>query len=331
MKVRLIPHDSDMDMYHALGTGKVNILSMPVAGLNDLWTNKGIYAAEPVVPMGNLWMSQTVPWGWATTGDNDLQTLQDVKAKGKSVRVAVNQSAPSMINAYNGLLNYLGLTPDDITTVPFGGYTPNCRSIVEGKADVTYVSPISGVTYEMDASPRGLRWLALPEDDAANVEEKYIPFQAGRSHAECTLGVPSAIGVWMMLDNKFWEARTDFDALWAYNIAKWYDEGYPLYKDSTSRAFMMARSFVTDALPVHTTAMHPGTVQYLSDIGAWNNELETWNNKTMDLLDKHNQAYKLAVAEAKGRGITPNANDETYLQILAKHKAGLPDFSVRLK
>jgi hypothetical protein len=317
-----------MDMYHALGTGKINILSMPVAGLNDLWINKGIYAAEPVVPMYNLWMSQTVPWGWATTGDSDLQTIWDIKEKGKSVRVAVNQSAPSMIAAYNGLLAYLEITPDDITTVPFGGYTPNCRSIVEGKADVTYVSPISGVTYEMDASPRGLRWLELPLDDPESFA-RYAPWQPGRSHVACPLGVPSAIGAEMVIDNKFWEARTDFDELWAYNICKWFDQGYDLYKDSTSRAFMMGLSFVTDALPVHTTPMHPGTVQYLKDIGEWTSEYETWNNKTKDLLNKHYEAYKAAVAEAKARGITPSADDETYLEILAKHKEGLPDFSVR--
>ena len=103
----------------------------------------------------------------------------------------------------------------------------------------------------------------------------------------------------------------------------------PKSRRPSSRAFMMKLSFVTDALPVHTTPMHSGTVKYLKEIGEWNNEYEAWNNKTIELLDKHDAAYKAAVEEAKGRGITPNANDETYVQILAKYKAGLPDFSLR--
>ena len=78
-----------------------------------------------------------------------------------------------------------------------------------------------------------------------------------------------------------------------------------------------------------TAPIFQGTVRYLKELGKWTAEYEQTNNKATELLEKHYEAYKAAMAEAKNRGITPSHDNETYLEILAKHKAGLPDFSVR--
>src|SRR5690554_3802278 len=126
------------------------------------------YLTAPVSAQRMVWHHNDTPWGFVVSGDSDIETMEDLKAGG--VRVAQGAFSPAMTTTVRKAMpGFLGVAEDEaddvFNYVPASSYAENCRSVVEGRADVAWCAPISSVLSEMEGAPGGIRWLNMDVDN----------------------------------------------------------------------------------------------------------------------------------------------------------------------
>jgi len=72
--------------------------------------------------------------------------------------------------------------------------------------------------------------------------------------------------------------------------------------------------------------IHPGTIKYLKEKSLWNAEDDKWNKELLELMDRYEKAWGLALKEAKEKGVEVELKNEKWMEIWDKHRAGLPVF-----
>jgi len=195
--VRVIPEDSEAVRYMRFSEGEFHLDSVSISDTQFAMMGESAYAEKKGHAVRVIWHHNDTPWGLVVRGDSEFQTIYDIKKPG--VRMAVNTAAPTMvISSHVAYPAFLGWTEEEAaanwTFVPKGSYAENCRSVTDGSADVSMVSPISSVTVEMEAHPKGLRWLTMPASDTEGWA-RYLAYRPTHLPSLMTWGVPSAIGI----------------------------------------------------------------------------------------------------------------------------------------
>lgn len=330
---RIVPEDSETQRYKRL-TERRDLTMSSVAAAEIRFQIQGIdaYAAAKPVAQRLVWHHNDTPWGFVVSGDSDLETMQDLKAGG--VKVAQGAFSPPMTRTVRKALPaYLGLSQeeaeDTFQYVPASSYVENCRSVVEGKADVAWCSPISSVLSEMEGAPGGIRWLNMDVDDedswAGFLEESPMSIPT-----TVNFGVSSAQGVDALTSNFVYAVPADASADFAYTMAKWFHQSYDDYKGTHGLATRMKMDVFRKFLDRSTIPVHEGTVRYLKEIGEWTEEDEAANQESIALMDEWISAREAALAEARDNRIVPDPESEEFMAIYNKHTEGLEGFSSRL-
>lgn len=331
--VRIVPEDNEPQRYRRLTDRKdVAISSVSAAEMRFQIQGIGGYAATPPAAQRILWHHNDTPWGFVVSGASPLKTIEDIKKGG--VRVAQGMFSPPMIAAVRvALPGFLGVPAADadktINYVPASSYAENCRSVVEGKADVAYCSPISSVLSEMEGAPDSIRWLPLTVSN----KEGWAGFLEHRPMLIPTtieLGVSTARGVDGATSNFVYSVPDTADVDFAYNMAKWLHKSHDAYKGTHPLAARMSLQHFRAYLNRTPLPIHEGTVKYLREINAWTDEDDAWNKEAIAKTDKWIAARKAGMAEAAKAGIKPDFKDEAFLKILNKHTEGLEGFKTRL-
>ncbi len=331
--VRVIPEDSEVMRYRSL-TQRKNIAMSSVAAAEMRFQIEGIggYAATDPVPQRTLWHHNDAPWGYVVSGNSNIRSLEDLKKGG--VRVAKGMFSPPMIAAVSGALPaFLGLSEEEskktLSYVPVSSYAENCRSVVEGKADVAYCSTISSVLSEMEGAPGGIRWLAM---DHANKEgwQGYLKYRPMLVPTTISLGVSSARGIESVTSNFLYAVPADTDTDFAYNMAKWFHQAHDKYKSKHPLAERMSLEQFRSYLDRSPLPVHEGTVKYLREIGAWTAADDAWNTEAAAKMDRWMEARTAAMAEARQANVKIDFQNEEYLEIIKKHTASLEGFKSRL-
>ena len=331
--VRIVPEDSEPMRYKRLTDREdIAISSLSASEMAIQTEGVGGYASAKPMPQRILWHHNDTPWGFVVAGDSDLQTLGDI-AKG-GVRVTSGVFSPAIVTAITKALPaFVGLTPEEaeekITFVPASSYGENCRSVVEGKSDVAYCSPISSVLSEMEGAPGGIRWLAM---DPENKEgwNGYLNYRPMTIPTKISLGVKTAQGVDSMTSNFVYAVSETADVDFAYNMAKWLHQSHDAYKGSHALAARMSVDLFREYLDSNPIPVHEGTVKYLREIGQWTDEDDVWNNAAIEQMDQWIAARQAGMKEAMEQGVQINFENEAFLEIMAKHTAGLMVFRSRL-
>ena len=178
---------------------------------------------------------------------------------------------------------------EKIEFVPASSYGENCRSVVEGKSDVAYCSPISSVLSEMEGAPGSIRWLPM---DPANKEgwDGYLSYRPMTIPSTISMGVSTAKGVESMTSNFVYAVPVTAEEDFVYNMAKWMNESHDNYKGSHALATRMSLEHFRNFLDANPIPVHEGTVKYLREIGAWTEEDDAWNNEAIEKMDAHQLA-----------------------------------------
>lgn len=333
VSVRVIPEDGEVRRYVRFTEGKeFDLDSVTIADTAFAMEGQSGYADKRANPVRILWHHNDTPWSFVVRGDSKIKTIQDLKQKG--IRVAVASPAPPMVVCVKQALPaFLGWTPEEAaknwTFVPAGSYAENCRSVVDGKADVSYMSPISSITYEMEAHPKKIRWLSMPLEDKA-AWKRWIRIRPTTVPAEIDFGVPTVIGTDGLTSNFLYWVRPDMSAEMAYRLAKWFNEGFESYKGVHAIAPRMSLKHFRKYLKYSPFPVHEGTVRYMKEIGQWTAKDDEWNNAAIKLMDRWCKARNAALDEAKAKGVKVHWESKEYLEILKKHTAGLPPFTSRI-
>ncbi|WP_417547816.1 TAXI family TRAP transporter solute-binding subunit [Marinobacter segnicrescens] len=330
---RVVPEDSEPQRYRRLTERRdINMSSVSSAEMRFQVEGIGAYAGMEPVPQRMLWHHNDTPWGFVVSGDSDIETMDDLKKGG--VRVAQGAFSPPMTTAVQQALPaYLGMTEEEASEklefVPASSYVENCRSVVEGKADVAYCATISSVLSEMEGAPGGIRWLNMDIDN----KEAWAGFLEHRPMVvptTITMGVSTAKGVDGLASNFVYAVPADVDDAFAYSLAKWFHQSFDDYKGTHPLATRMDVDIFRDYLDRSPIPVHEGTVRYLKEIDVWTEEDDAWNNEAIKKMDAWIEARKAALAEAREKGVEISHNNEDFMAIYRKHTEGLEGFRSRL-
>ena len=333
VNVRVIPEDSEPQRYRRLVERRdVGIVSVSAAEMASQIEGIGGYSAIPAEPMRIVWHHNDTPWGWVVSGDSKLRSLADVKQGG--VRVTRAIFSPSMaVFVDDALPAFLGMTKAEamaaFTYVPASSYVENCRSVVEGKSDVAFCSPISSVLAEMEGAPGGIRWLPMPLDDKEGWKG-YLTHRPMHVPAAMEIGVSTARGVHGATSNFVYSVTADADVDFVYNLAKWMHRSFDAYKDTHPLAARMSLALFRNYLDRTPIPVHEGTIRYLREIGQWTAADDAWNAKAVAQMNTWIAARKAALAEAAEKKVEINFENPAFVEIVKKHTGTLEVFRSRL-
>lgn len=212
----------------------------------------------------------------------------------KGVRLGYVKGNPSVNVKTDALLAYAGLTRADITPVWFGGYGVMKGARLTGKIDGFLMSPFSGITRELEASPDGIEWVQFDPADTAGWDriKKIAPMYSPKAAdigAGMEKGKPLNIVEFRYPMMVTYADRSVDDV---YAITKAMDEAFDGYKNvnATMPNWNIKLSGRTPA----DVAWHEGSVKYLKEKGVWTAEDEKWNQaraaRQAKVIDEWNNA-----------------------------------------
>lgn len=331
--VRIVPEDSEPMRYRRLTDREdIAISSVSASEMAAQTEGFGGYAAAKPLPQRILWHHNDTPWGFVVAGDSDIKSIDDI-AKG-GVRVTSGVFSPVIVEVVtNALPGFIGMTPEEaaekIEYVPASSYGENCRSVVEGKSDVAYCSPISSVLSEMEGAPGSIRWLSMDPDDK-EAWGRFLDSRPMTIPTEISFGVKTAQGVDSMTSNFVYAVPATAEVDFAYNMAKWLHQSHDAYKGSHALATRMSVDLFREFLNSNPVPVHEGTVKYLREIGEWTEEDDAWNDAAIELMDKWIAARQEGMKQAMEQGVQIDFENEEFLAIMDKATEGLPAFRSRL-
>lgn len=262
-------------------------------------------------------MNLVTGWGYMVRGDSNIKSITDIK---KGTKVVFYKGSSFIVAGIDALLAYNGLTRNDVELVEVGSYGANTSVVAEGRADVTFTSPISGPSYQAEAGPNGIRWLEVP-DRAKNPEayDRYRAFQPGYILEKTTAGVKSAIGVQMDHAYQSNHVKADEDAEFVYQLAKWMEENHDKYKAKFNHAHMMnVNNLVAFLDKGALSPVHEGTIRYLKEKKLWKPAHQARQDKLVALAQKRSQLYKDALEAATDKGLSTVPGNKEWLAIWAE-------------
>ena len=256
---------------------------------------------------------------YCVRGDSDIRTPRDIKP---GVRV-VNLTFMPGYNV-DALLAWAEVDPDDIVWVPAGSLKAAISHIVEGKADISFSSHVSGpLLYEAEAAPHGLAFIDLnPEADPEGAA-RYWEVSPEGMLAPMTTGVPSSVGIYGMIGLAPYQRRAGDDEL-VYQVVKWLDENFDRYKDAHPWCKFMTGDGLLLIAETDFCPIHDGSIRYLKELGLWTAEHQARQEFNVDRLTKYVDAYQAAMDYADEQGIDVTPENEEWLELWYSYRDKLP-------
>ena len=272
--LRVIPGQNDVSRLLPLKTGRVDFSAN---GVSTYFAQEGMFQfANPEWGPQALRLLMTSNGlsnqGIAVAEDTGVTSFSELRGH----RIPYVRGAPALNVSMEAYLACGGLTWDDVIRVDFPGYEASWTGVINGDADAGFGTTVSGPMFRLQASPRGIRWLPAPHDDAGCWErmlaigpyftKNYATRGAGISdaspHEAATYPYPLLTTV----------ATKEADLVYALTRA--ISENYDEYKDSDPGAigWALERQVFQWVVPYHE-----GAVNYWRELGVWTDELEVHN------------------------------------------------------
>jgi TRAP transporter TAXI family solute receptor len=299
VNLRVIPGRNDVSRLATLRAGRVHFSA---GGSEAVYAQEGIlnfaskiWGPQPVRALLSNF-SDSCSFTFATAADANINGVADLEGK----RVTFVQGAPSLNNATAALLSYANLTWDDVIRVEVGGYNASIDAILNNRADAAGGACNSPPFLRVEASPRGLKFPALPHNDAeaiARVRQRlpwYVPhiaYEGPKLPAEGLEVFTSAYPLLVGLD-------TSEEAM-VYSTVKIMHRHYEEYKDSAPGA--MGWTFARQKLEQAFLPFHEGAIRYFKESGEWTPEAAAQNEKNL---------YRQAVLKRAWDAFLPTAPDD---------------------
>lgn len=208
--------------------------------------------------------------GLMVAADSGVNTIAELRAKRKEMRIASKYTASSIIRYYiigalaNGNMTYA----DFPNQVPVSSFVKGMLALGDGKVDVALVSLGSGASHKINAKLRargGVKYVSLDKSPeavarfkeslpaASIITMKANPKFPGLSTDANIVEIP-----WVMVTHK--DAPTEL----VYKVTKAIAEN----QADLGKAFgAFRRNKVKAMAPKHEVAYHPGAIKYYKEIG----------------------------------------------------------------
>ena len=305
--LRIIPGKNDVSRMVPLRSGQTPLCACGIAAYMAA-EGTHMFGTKKWVPMELYNLFNNLGdngYQLVTAGDANIKTAADLKGK----RVTWVKGAPALnINA-SGHLAMGGLTWDDVVKVVVPGWKQSAEAVINGQADATYGSTVSGAYNKLAASPRGLFWHAFPHED----KEAWA-----RAKKAAPWWTPTMVSVGIDLKKNttgqvpypgnvqpypiFVSTSKGSDDL-AYGLTKAVMTKYEDFKEygPSMNGYEMKRQNLTWVFPYH-----PGSIKFFKEAGVWG-----------DAESKHNQMMKerqavLAAAWKAHMAASGSASDDDF-------------------
>lgn len=317
VNLRVIPGRNDVSR---LATLRGNRVHFSAGGSEAVYAQEGIlnfaakiWGPQPIrAVLSNF--SDSCSFNFATAADADIFTPADVKGK----RVTFVQGSPSLNNATAALLSYANLTWNDVIPVEVGGYNASIDAVLNNRADVVGGACNSPPFLRIEASPRGLRFVPFPHNDAdavARVRAR-LPWYVAHIATEGPTLPPEGMEVFTSA-YPFLVGLDTTDETMVYNLVKVMHEHFDEYKNSAPGAagWIIDRQKLDQAFVPY----HPGAIRYFRDIGVWTPEAEAKHQENL------NRQQVLMSAWARFLPVAPEEYKEFETAWLAARLKALED------
>ena len=321
VRARVLPAPNAYAMAEWLTTKQVDLTLFQASDYIEQLDGIEGYASKTAGPANSLsiYISLVTPWGAMVRGDSKIKTVYDI---GPDTRVVWYAGSSSIMTGIKALLAVKGLTPSDVKLVAVGSYAANSKVIAEGRADVTFTSPLSDLNYEVAANPKGIRWLEIPsEKEDPKAHRAYRALQAGYSIVPAKSGHSTARGIRMAQAYQNYHVRGDEDLAFVYQLVKWLDENRASYRDKYTHAKLMTLDNYIEFLendPVEP--IHPGMIRYLQEKGLWKDKYARQHEFNLKLANKHITVFKAAVKAAEKKGMKVAPRNKEWVRFWEQYK-----------
>lgn len=326
-RARVLPAPNGYTRAAWLNTGQGRLTLVQASDYFDQMDAKEGYATKDAGPTDTrmINMNAVTGWGYMVRGDSSLQKITDITPE---TRISFSPSSSFLVAGIDALLAYNGMTREEATLIEVGNYGANTAVIPEGRADVTFTSPLSGPSYEAEAGPSSIRWLPLPKkEEDPEAYARYRAIQAGYLPQEVESGVTTAQGVYMDHAYQANHVRADEDPEFVYQLLKWMDENHNSYKDDFQHAHMMSIANLVKFLERGALQpLHEGAIRYLEEKGLWKPEFQARQDKLVEMAKAQEAGYKAAIAAAEAEGIAIEPGNAEWVEFWKQYRAdnGLP-------
>ena len=329
VKVRIVPENNTMLRFKWIGEGRFFVCSeslsivSPVleAARGNAIRDGGPYQIRAVSAFSS------VDAGFFVRGDSDIYTPADIKPGTRFIEFSF---APGMfeVSPY-GLINWAGLTPDDIVRVPAGSLGAAIRAVTDGRADICLSFPLMPDMMEAAASPHGIRWVDMNYDEDPEGAARFQVYQPLSPFGVMSQS-PESMGVRGMVEIVANTTRAETDPELVYQFVKWLDENYDSFKDN----HMWNQAITIDNLVKYMEftfiPAHEGLVRYLKEKGLWTAAHDARQAQNIELLTRYIEAYQEAIDMADDAEIAVVPDNEEWVELWENYKQelGLPIFKV---
>jgi TRAP transporter TAXI family solute receptor len=210
----------------------------------------------------------------AVAADTGVKTYADLKGK----RIGFVVGSPALNQNALAVLAFANLTAKDVKIVEFAGNNAMWKGIINNDTDAVFGSTISGPAKELQTSPRGITWPAMPFTDKAGWERmrKVGPYftehKATCGAGEFAKDKPIEVGTYPYPIYSVYGSQSEDEV---YMLTKAMIDGYDGYKDNAPGASGLAVKAQAKNWAVPT---HKGAVKALKEAGAWSDDQEKHNN-----------------------------------------------------
>ena len=273
--LRVLPAGNDVARLQPLRTGRAAISGM---GSGVYFAQEGVFefASKEWGPQAVQLTLSTVDCNGGNLGiakDTGAKTLADLKGK----RLGFVVGSPALNQNALAMLAFANLTEKDVKIVEFSSYGAMWKGMVNNDVDAAFATTITGPARELEASPRGIVWPALPFSDKAGWDRvKAVAPYFTQHKVTCGAGItkdkPIEMGAYPYPLYTVYANQKEDDV---YMLTKAMIETYDAYKDGAPGATGMAAKLQTKnwSIPVHK-----GAVKALKEAGAWSDDQEKFNN-----------------------------------------------------
>ncbi|MBW1799142.1 MAG: TAXI family TRAP transporter solute-binding subunit [Deltaproteobacteria bacterium] len=279
-------------------------------------------------PLRTVWLGQMTFFAVLVRGDSPVKSLYDIKP---GMRIGHVSTIPIFKDFLKSVLAWAKVSPDDVTWVPFGGFTPLIRGLGDGKADLTYGPTTAPVMFEVASKPKGVRFIPMDAKNDLEGAKRFLKGMPTTNFGTVRVGVKEAIGVPGRLSAYLLVAHAAKDPEFIYNLAKWFDQNFDAYKTKHKNCKMMSIDLFRQALDTSYIPVHEGTIRYLREVGKWTAEDDKRQKYNVALMDRYVKAYKATISEADKSKIKVTPENKVWVDLWAQHKKNIPTFKVMLE
>ncbi|RJQ41539.1 MAG: hypothetical protein C4555_00055, partial [Dehalococcoidia bacterium] len=233
MRTRLIPTFDTVSRFRWLRFGLVDMTAGGPTVISQMLEGNRRYSKRDSGPFQfrAFWAQSKTNSGYMVRGDSYIKTTDDIRP---GIRVVDMRSYLANQRILEAFLVWGGHIKDlekEVVWVPAENIERKAQLVIDGKADLAFVSPTSQTTCDAEKKPYGIRWVEVNPEKEPEGARRFLKVDPLVTFGPMIYGTASCIGKWGTVGISLFCTRADTDPEFVYHLAKWLDENWAKYRD----------------------------------------------------------------------------------------------------